>query len=195
MATWPESNPTPVYPLIVSAVTQTNIVTLGGGGEQRRTNWLYPKFDVTVRYNALSASGAQTLWAFFLARQGAYEGFNIYDLSLLASVSFVHGALYCGTGNGTTSIFDIPGRSTSAQKVFVDGVEQTGVTILTGGGDGSSDRVQFAAPLAAGEIVTCSFTGYHRMRVRFEQDRISKELFMRNLFAYNSIALKGINGI
>jgi len=195
MATWPETNPTPIYPLIVSAVTQTDIVTLGGGGEQRRSNWLYPKFDVEVRYRAISAAQAQTLWAFFLARKGAYEGFNIYDLSLLASVSFVHGELYCGTGNGTASIFDIPGRATSSQTVYVDGAEQTGVTILAGGGDGNSDRIQFASPLAAGEIVTCKFTGYHRMRVRFEQDRISKELFMRNLFAYSSIALKGINGI
>lgn len=193
MATFPE-DPAPAYPLIVTPVWKTLISQIGTGKEQRRQKSLFPMYDVTVRYNVITAANAKTLWEFYMARKGAYEAFYIYDLALLASVSFNHDDQYVGTGDGATEIFDIPGRSTSSQTIYVDGIEQTVTTdyvILTGGGESNSDRVDFVTAPSTGSIITADFTGFLRMRVRFMYDKLSRELFTTNLFRYG-IELKGL---
>ena len=193
MATYPE-DPKPIYPLIVTPVWKTLISQQGTGKEQRRQKSLFPMYDVRVRYHGLSAADAKTLWEFYMDRKGAYEAFYIYDLALLADVSFNHTDQYCGTGDGATDTFDIPGRSTSSQTVYVDGATQStpgDYSILTGGGESSSDRIQFVAAPAEGEIITCDFTGFLRIRARFKEDRLPRDLFITNLFRYG-IELKGL---
>ena len=65
--------------------------------------------------------------------------------------------------------------------------------ILTGGGDGSADRVDFVTAPATGESISCDFTGKLRINCRFAQDRLSRELFINILFAYG-IELRGLAG-
>jgi hypothetical protein len=194
MATFPESSPTPLYPLIIEPEFKTLISDKDGGGEQRRQKLLYPKYNVTVEYNPLSISDAKTIWEFYIARKGASEAFYIYDFSLLPATSFNHSKEYCGTGDGTTTIFDIPGKSTSSQTIYMDGIDETSnVTILTGGGESNSDRAQFdvAAPVS-GKIITADFTGLLRMRVRFLEDKMTREAFNYKLFQYG-LKLKGLS--
>lgn len=151
MATFPES-PVPFYPLEVVEIWDTLVSRMESGTEQRRQRQLFPIYDVTVTYDVLSAADCETLWQFYSARKGAYEAFYIYDLALLAGVSFSHKAQYCGTGNGTIDTFDIPGRSTSSQTIYLDGASQaSGYSILTGGGASNADRVQFTTPPASGQ--------------------------------------------
>lgn len=194
MATWPESNPAPRHSLIIEPEFNTLLSGFDGGGEQRRQKQLYPKYNVFVSYPNISIAEARTLWEFYMARKGAYEAFYIYDLALILGHSFNHVGEYCGTGDGSTTIFDIPGRSTSSQTIYAGGVDvNSSTTILTGGGTSSSDRVQFdAAAPAAGVIVTSDFTGYLRMRVKFAEDKLSREVFHYKLYAYG-IRLKGLS--
>lgn len=192
MATWPESAPTPRYPLSVTPRFNTLISTFDGGGEQRRKKLLYPQYDIAVKYPAISKTEAQTLWSFYIARAGSYEAFYIYDLSLLLPHSFAHTDLYMGTGDGSTTTFDIPGRSTSSQTIYTDGADATSNgSILTGGGASSSDRFQFTTAPATGKVITCDFTGYLRMRVRFQDDKLTRENFIRGFYNF-SIKLKGV---
>lgn len=192
MATWPESNPTPNYPLIVEPEFNTLISDFDGGGEQRRQKQLYPKYNVTVSYKGILVADARILWEFYLARKGAYEVFYIYDLTLLLGHSFNHVGEYCGTGDGSTTIFDIPGRSTSSRTVYSDGIDVTSdVSFLTGGGSSSSDRVDFNTAPTEGKIITIDFTGYLRMRVRFAEDKLARQNFFHDLYAYG-IKLKGL---
>jgi len=193
MATYPE-DPTPIYPLTLRPTWKTLISKVGTGGEQRRQKSLFPVYDVIVKYTRLSAADAKTIWEFYMDRKGAFEAFYIYDLSLLASVSFNHVDQYCGTGDGSTDIFDIPGRSTSSQTVYVNGVQQstpTDYSILTGGGESSSDRIDFVAAPAEGEVITCDFTGFLRIRARFMYDQLSREMFYEAAFNYG-VELKGL---
>ena len=193
MAVWPESSPSPVYPLIVTPRWKTDIVELGGGNEQRRAAWLFPKFDVVVNYYGLTAAHAQTLWQIYMARKGAYEPFYIYDLTVITSLTFAQATpLYCATADGTTTIYDIPGRGTSSQTIYVDGVEDGSASVLSGGGDGGSDRASWGTAPAEGSIISATFTGYLRMKVRFEQDALSREMFDYQLFTYGAISLKGV---
>ena len=193
MSTWPEENPTPRYPLHTEIEYNTLISNFDGGKEQRRQKLLYSRYNVEIRYNAISKTEAQTLWNFYVARAGAYESFYVYDLALLLQHSFAHTGQYVGTGDGSTTIFDIPGRSTSSRTVYLDNVEQTsGITYLTGGGASSADRIQFSAAPTSGEIITVDFAGHLRMKVRFAEDKLTRENFVYKLYSYG-IQLKGLS--
>jgi uncharacterized protein (TIGR02217 family) len=192
MATWPESSPSPIYPLDIKVDTMTSIVDLGGGVklEQRRAEWLYPAFSATVRYKALTATEMQTLWNFFIARKGPYEAFWLYDLGLLAGIAPAHVGQYVATADGVLDTFDLPGRNTSARTMYVDGAEESSVSYAVGGGEASADRVTFTggAP-TAGAIIRADFTGYLRMSVRFAQDYMTKDLFV-NSYYFNDRAIE-----
>ena len=183
MATFPES-PAPVYPLTISPRFSTIVTGMDSGLEERTAKWLFPKYDITVRYQALSSTDAQILWNFYLARKGSYEAFYIYDLSLMALVTKAHVDQYVATGDGTTDTWDIPGRSTSSHTIYIDGTEinAANYSILTGGGASSADRIEFDTAPVLGEIVTVDFSGYLRIRARFAQDQMSSELFATSLF-------------
>jgi len=184
MATFPE-DPIPIYPLIVSPRFSTLIKTSDSGKEQRNYKSTYAKYDVLVQYSELDYSDVQTLWDFYIARKGAYEAFYIYDLSLLAGTYFNHSGLYVGTGDGAEDVWDIPGRSTSSQTVYLDGISKSSpsdYSILTGGGTAGSDRIDFVAAPSEGEIITVDFTGFLRIRARFTKDSMSRELFEYNLY-------------
>lgn len=193
MSTWPESNPTPRYPLQTEMEYETLISNFDGGTEQRRQKLLYPRYNTTIKYPAISKTEAQTLWNFYVARKGSYESFYIFDLALLCQHSFAHTDQYCGTGDSSTTIFDIPGRSTSSRTTYLDNIEQTsGITYLTGGGASAADRIQFSTAPTSGEIITVDFTGYLRMKVRFAEDKLTRENFVYKLYSFG-IKLKGLS--
>lgn len=196
MAKFPETDPTPNYPLTIIPKWRTIKTPMESGKEQRRTGWVYPQFDVKVTYNALVSSNIQNLYEFYMARQGSYEAFHIYDMALHRSISRSHTGLFVGNGDSTTQTFDLPGRSVSAETIYKDGSSQSTATysILTGGGESSSDRVQFttAAVPSTGEVITADFTGYLRMRVRFADDNLPLEMFESNLQRTGQINLVGL---
>ena len=197
MATYPESNPTPYYPLNIIQRWSTSRVDLGGDRTvvQKRSNIVYPAYDVIVNYPAISTSDAQTLWNFYKARRGGYEPFYIYNLAMV-EISLAHVGEFCGIGDSSEDTFDIPGRETSDQTIYVAGVEQTittDYTISSGSGTSGADQIVFEAGSipAAGSVVTVDFTGYLRIRVCFESDELNQELFEEDLMRYQGIKLIG----
>ena len=195
MATFPTTI-LPLYPVTIEPVWDTVIHQTDGGAEQCRQKSLYARFDVTLKYGWLSASDAQTIWDFYQARKGAFEAFYFYDPAPGIGALTSHENLYVDTGDGVTEVFDLPGKSTSSQTIYVDGHTQTLTTdyvILTGGGDGDADRVDFVSAPALGTAISCDFTGSLRIKCRFAEDRLSKELFMTVLFNYG-IQLRGLAG-
>lgn len=195
MATWPESSPKPNYPLIITPRFRVLASDLDAGNEQRRLKQEFPKFDVRVTYDGfLTKAEMDVLWNFYLARKGGYEAFYIYDMADVLNVtSTSYTDLYVGTGDGSTATFDIPGRSTSSQTLYIDGVEDETAAFLTGGGDSSSDRVTPTSAPAAGEVISVDFTGIMRYRVRFGLDKgLSRELFETVYYRAGGIDLVGL---
>lgn len=171
------TTPIPIYPLTITPTWNTAI---SKNGTQRRGRWMYAKYDVTVKYTALDSTGSKILWAFYMARKGALEAFYIIDYDV-----YDHVGLYLGTGDASTTIFDIPGQSTSSRTLYVNGAETaTGFAYLSGGGDGSSDRVEFSTAPALGAILTIDFTGYLRIKCRFANDNLDRVNFMTTLMEY-----------
>ena len=195
MATFPE-DVSLAYPIIIEPVWDTLIHMTDSGAEQRRQKSLYPRFDVKLRLSGVDTSDAQTIWDFYMARKGAFESFYFFDPTPDMGVATEYDDLYIGAGDGSTEIFDIPGKSTSSQVIYVDGVTQTLTTdyvILTGGGSGSADRVDFVTAPSLAQSISCDFTGKLRIKCRFAEDRLSKELFVRLLYNFG-IELKGLSG-
>ena len=179
MAAFPTS-PVPQLPYNIDAVWKTIITAFDSGVEQRRQKQIYAKFNVTLTYNALTTAEIQTLWNFYMARNGSYESFYFYTLETAD-----WDGLYCGTGEGTAITFDIPGKSTSSQTIYANGsaVSASDYTIVTGGGIEGSDRVTFDTAPVVNTIITCDFTGFMRIRCRFEEDKMTKSGFSAALFS------------
>jgi uncharacterized protein (TIGR02217 family) len=186
MAEFP-ATPKPSYPIDIESEWKTLKTTFDSGKEQRRQKWDYAKYNVTLKYDVLTPANIQLLWAFYQARKGSAESFYFYDL-----VSVAHTSLYIGIGDGVTLIWDVPGKSTSSETIYVNGAEfDSGYEILTGGGSESSDRISFTVEPAEGDIITCDFTGFLRIPCRFEEDKMSRESFTRTLYR-TGLKLKGL---
>lgn len=102
--------------LLVSPVWTTLTTPFDAMTEQRKAKAVFAKYDVSLKYpEGLDNADIQTLWAFYMARRGAYQTFYIYDL-----LSQAHTGLFVGWGDGTTTTFDLPGKSTSGHTIYID---------------------------------------------------------------------------
>jgi len=186
MATFP-ADPVPVFPVLLTQRWKTVVTAMDGQNEQRKKKASWPKYDVSLTFDVLAQSEFRTLWDFYLARGGAFEEFWFFTYE-----TDTWPAQYVGTGDGETTTFDLPGKSTSTQTIYVDGEAQgSGFSILTGGGGGSADRVQFSAAPSAGAVISAAFTGYLRCRMRFEDDTMDRDYFTVALYR-TGLRLKGL---
>ena len=173
------TTPVPNWPYDIKINWNTTVSSFDSGKEQRRQKNLYPKYDVTLTYTVLSLANMQILWNFYQARKGTFEPIYFYSLE-----STTWSGCYLGIGDGTTTTFDIPGKSTSNVQIYVSGValRATGVsdilledesglitedgdtiiregpeeyTLLTGGGAGSWTVILNRTGNA---LITCDFT-------------------------------------
>lgn len=189
MAQYPTS-PVPEVPYTISPRWKTIITTFDTGAEQRKQKRAFPVFDVVLTYDVLTLAEMQLLWNFYQAQAGSYGAFYFYALESAAYVG-----LPVEIGTGAATVFDIPGKSTSSQKIYVAGVLKTltvDYTILTGGGAESSDRVQFVTAPALAAVITCDFTGYIRIRCRFKNDTLSRQMFEAMIYK-TGLELQGLN--
>jgi len=181
--------PRGIDPVIVTPNWKTITSNADSSKEQRRQKWSFPKYDVQIKYGTITPrSSMQIIWDFYMARKGSAEAFYYY-----AKYSGSHNAQYVGYGDAADTIFDLPGKSTSSQAIYIDGVVQVGgYSILTGGGAEASDRVEFVAAPADGELITCDFNGFLRIRCRFAEDKLSEEYFYQTCYT-TGIKLKGLS--
>jgi hypothetical protein len=195
MAIFPEDI-SPIYPYTIEPEWDTLVKRADSGAEQRRQKALYPRFNVRFQLSHLATADAQTIWDFFMARKGRFESFYYFDPLPDLGIVTTYDNLFIGTGDAATEVFNLPGKSTSGHVIYVDGVTQaltTDYVILTGGGDGSADRVDFVTPPADTESLSCDFTGKLRVNCRFAYDKMPRTLFMTILFSYG-IEMTGLAG-
>lgn len=159
------------------------------GEEQSKQKWLYPKREVgPLQYTNIDKADAETLWQFYLDRKGAYEVFNFFDAN-----SDNYEGEYVGTGDGSTTVFNLPGKSTSSRTVKIDGVSQTeGVdyTFSALGGTDGADEITFGSAPNEGEYITIDFTGILKVQCQFKEDKLKYETFY-NILTIIGIELKG----
>lgn len=180
MALFPEYDQIGFLPGIgITIEFNTSISTLSGGQEKRRSKYTFPLYDLNISYDLLTLANARILWQFYKDRQGAYESFYFY---LPYSETFE--GEYCGTGDGTTTAFDVPGKTISSYTVYDGGsaqIEGVDYTVDSGGGVEGSAQIDFVVAPVSGNHVSIDFTGYYKFKVRFAEDKLPFEVFAQKL--------------
>jgi hypothetical protein len=182
------SSPAPTYSFIVTPEWKTLISQLDGGNEQRRSCWDFPHYNVSLAFDALKPDEFLALWTHYMSCKGAALAFNFW----VPVIDTYPEMLYMGIGDGATKTFDIPGKSTSAQTIYVNGQPQgSGFTISYGTGVDGADQVTFTTAPSANYVIACMMTGFLRCRVRYAQDKLSKEEFQYLIYK-STLELMGL---
>jgi len=173
-------------PVVIGLQNKTLITNFDDlGVETRKRKWLYPKRPITLKHSILSKSDARSIWQFYQARNGPHEVF-----SWTHPVSDSYSGEYVGTGDGSTTDWDIPSKTSSSRTIYLNGASQTEGTNYTytaaGGADGV-DKISFATAPPADQRITYDFTGFLRVRCRFVEDIASFNVFVA---ALGSVGIK-----
>ena len=157
-----------------SILTSTSVVRTQSGNERRRLMQTIPTEALAATWGPRDDSRwvAEQVAAFFRQTGGPALAFVAFDFDY----SFGHQRIYVGTGDGTTTVFQLPCRDTASSiAVYSDGVEQTsGITLAAG--DNERKKVTFATAPAAGKVLTASFTGQRAWVCRFAEDQLDLEM-------------------
>lgn len=197
MALYPTLSQVPYSsPRMLSYEYKTLISTFDDmGREQRKKKSLYHKHIVELNYKNISKAKARILFQFFINRKGSYESFHWID-----DYSEQYVREYFGTGDASTTTYDLPGKNISGYDVFGDSIEYdeapdaTGVgdyyIVKNGGSDGGDQAIFFTAP-PNGKRLTIDFTGQLKIKCRFQDDMMSFQQFWDILYT-SSVKLKGL---
>jgi len=172
----------PKNPLEEIIQYKTLISEFESGDPQRKQKWTYPRRRYRLRYQYISKANARTLWQFFMARSGRYGEFNLFH-----PWSDEYVGEYVGTGDGTTTNWNLPFKSGSAITVYVDGDEQSQTsspaeaTVTTNGGADNADLLELDSAPSSGARITVDFTGYLKVRSFFDADEMSFSNFYDRL--------------
>jgi len=163
------------YPMPKKSAFKTLVTDLEGGKEQRHRKWVFPKRAYPLTFKAIEPGSMKDVWKFFHERAGAHEGFWFID----PDPDYWYGE-YLGQGDGSQTYFDLAcvaaNQTVFAVSVYVDGVSSN-FSFVSGGGEGGSDRVHMGIAPNEGAIVTGDFYGQLRLRARFQDAEMSKELY------------------
>jgi len=163
------------------------------GEERRKRKWLYPKRNITLQYNYLTLVNGRTLFDFYNDRNGAYEAFTFFKYEVETFTGE-----YVGTGDGSTVLFNLPCKFSSARTLYSDNTTltegPTGVGDYSysalGGTDGCDEITMYVAP-TSGKRITLDFSGKLKIRCRFKEDNMSFDTFFNRLRTFG-IQLQGL---
>jgi len=199
MALYPTLEATPFVSInqgIEQRVLKSNFDKLGK--EQVKRKWLYPKRSVGLSYSNIVNADLRELEQFYIDRYGGFLAFTFIMPS--TEISIYEGE-YVGTGDGSTTVYNLPFKSATSISITVDGspyvIGQDSTDagdcyiIEDGGQDGVDSLVCHVTPPAGTRIIT-NFTGRLAIRCRFE-DNISYSRSNRNISLNDiSVSLKGL---
>ncbi len=181
---------------------RTQIVELASGAEERNASWANSRRRYDVAYGIRRADDLAAVVAFFEARNGRLHGFRFKDWADFKSCvpSQTPGPTDqpIGTGNGTTTQFQLIKRYTSGAQSWTRAITKPvagAVTIAVNGTPQASGwsvstatgLVTFATAPAAGVAVTAGFE--FDVPVRFDTDMLDVTLDLERLGSITSIPL------
>lgn len=158
---------------------------------QRKQKRLYVRRNLNIKYKWMTKTDGRTLWQFYLDRAGSFDSFSFFYPE---DDTDVYTKEYVGTGDGSTTIWNLPSKNAASYNLYLDDVLQiptTDYTFSASGGADGADKVTFVAAPSSGERITWSFTGRLKIRSIFANDYLDFETFFRLLTHYG-IDLQGL---
>ena len=181
---------------------RTQIVELASGAEERNASWANSRRRYDVAYGIRRADDLAAVVAFFEARNGRLHGFRFKDWadfkSWLPSQTPGPTDQPIGTGNGSTTQFQLTNRYTSGAQSWMRAITKPvagTVTIALNGTPQASGwsvstttgLITFTTAPAAGAAITAGFE--FDVPVRFDTDVLDVTLDLERLGSINSIPL------
>lgn len=169
-------------PYKTSLAFKTLVAAFDNQGETTsKQKWLYPKRTVTLQYKEDGLAYARTIWQFYQARKGRHEAFSFF-----CPISDIYVGEYVGTGDGASTIWNLPVKTGSSYTVYLDGAALTGggtdYTFGAAAGADGEDKITFTVAPSDGARITMDFTGFLKIRCNFAEDIMSWELFLSRIF-------------
>ncbi|WP_306120467.1 MULTISPECIES: DUF2460 domain-containing protein [unclassified Roseitalea] len=181
---------------------RTQIVELASGDEERNASWANSRRRYDVAYGIRRADDLAAAVAFFEARNGRLHGFRFRDWgdfkSCLPSQTPLPTDQVIGTGDGTTTAFQLVKRYASGSQTWVrtitkpvagtvriafDGAEEVGGWTV----DTTTGVVTLATAPEASVAITAGFE--FDVPVRFDTDALDVTLDLERLGSITSIPL------
>jgi len=181
---------------------RTQIVELASGDEERNASWANSRRRYDVAYGIRRADDLAAVVAFFEARNGRLHGFRFKDWgdhkSCLPSGTPAPTDQMIGTGNGTTTAFQLLKRYASGSQTWVRTITKPvagSISVALNGApqasgwtvDTATGLVTFAAAPESGVAVTAGFE--FDVPVRFDTDVLDVTLDLERLGSITSIPL------
>jgi len=181
---------------------RTQIVELASGDEERNASWANSRRRYDAAYGIRRADDLAAVVAFFEARNGRLYGFRWKDWgdykSCLPSGAPTATDQVIGTGDGTTTIFQLMKAYTSGAQTWVRTITKpvTGtVTVALDGNaqasgwsvDTTTGQITFTTAPASGVIVSAGFE--FDVPVRFDTDQLDFTHDLERLGSITSIPL------
>jgi len=175
----------------------TDIVIMQSGYEQRNANWSQARASYNVAHGVKTQAQLDILIAFFRARKGRADGFRFKDWT-----DFQVTGQNIGTGNGTTTLFQLVKTYTSGSitesrtiskpvsgtvNIYLNAVLQNTSTYTL---DITAGQVTFHSAPGNGVAVTADFE--FDVPVRFDTDRLAATLDAYGSHSWHDIPLTEI---
>jgi uncharacterized protein (TIGR02217 family) len=181
---------------------RTQIVELASGDEERNASWANSRRRYDVAYGIRRADDLAAVVAFFEARNGRLHGFRFKDWgdykSCLPSGTPSPTNQATGTGDGTTTAFQLVKRYASGSQTWVRTITKPvagSVAVALNGTpqasgwsvDTTTGVITFATAPGAGVTITAGFE--FDVPVRFDTDLLDVTLDLERLGSITSIPL------
>lgn len=158
------------------------------GKEQRYQKWLKGRRIFQIQLNARYITETTNLWRFYIRRKGAFDSFlfqNPNENPVTAEV--------IGSGDGIKSVYYLGGNVDIGSG---DCISIAGSDVIKRSIGGTGDFLAFAAYtidptigqitttgiLPSGDVLRADYYFYYR--VRFKEDKLSREAFSANLWNF-----------
>jgi hypothetical protein len=169
------------YELVISP--RYDILKLGPTDQnfiQRRNKSPFGAYHtMQLKFDRQSAAAEKILYDWYCARKGPLESFQLFDPD--ANTAKWWADVYLGTGNGSTTVFDLRGKSTTNVAVTVNGTSNSNWSKGSGTGVDGQDRLTFS-PAPTG-IIKAQFNGVRYFpNVIFKDDSLDRTLFTVQLY-------------
>ncbi len=172
----------PSFPVAETILQKVLTSDPDSGQEQRKLKWQNPKRMFKIRTDNMTNAEMDTLRAFFVARKFAFDVFAFLPPKNLDRLVT---ALACGTGNGSTTVFNIGNSATppyyyrlftgagTRNQAYKDGVASAAT--FANNDAGTISTVTFSVAPATGVVITADIDRYLIMRLVDSKNEMTLE--------------------
>ena len=131
----------------------------------RYRKWLRPRYSFTLGYSLLSPTEARSIADHVKTHAG-----NVFEFDWFLWSTLTWLWVPIGIGDGTTTQWTIPGKSTTAHEFFTGTSTAVSGTVAAGLGTDGADRVTISPAVANGVPLWAHFRGRRRFTVAYESN-------------------------